>query len=135
MVNVMAKKKKKPDMFAENKAIMPYGDHVGAPAIRTTDISSYKQKNLIKTNHYFEARYEEIKEEYRKLLEAYEWNKLVYNSEFRFEPIKGHTYHLYQQKDETLFLSLIAPDEWNQVYVGSFRMDSDDKWTKVDYNA
>ena len=131
----MAKKKKKPDMFAENKAIMPYGDHVGAPAIRTTDISSYKQKNLIKTNHYFEARYEEIKEEYRKLLEAYEWNKLVYNSEFRFEPIKGHTYHLYQQKDETLFLSLIAPDEWNQVYVGSFRMDSDDKWTKVDYKA
>ena len=62
----MAKKEKKPDMFAENKAIMPYGDHVGAPAIRTTDISSYKQKNLIKTNHYFEARYEEIKEEYRK---------------------------------------------------------------------
>ena len=131
----MAKKEKKPDMFAENKAIMPYGDHVGAPAIRTTDISSYKQKNLIKTTHYFEARYEEIKEEYRKLLEAYEWNKLVYNSEFRFEPIKGHTYHLYQQKDETLFLSLIAPDEWNQVYVGSFRMDSDDKWTKVDYKA
>ena len=131
----MAKKEKKPDMFAENKAIMPYGDHVGAPAIRTTDISSYKQKNLIKTNHYFEARYEEIKEEYRKLLEAYEWNKLVYNSEFRFEQIKGHTYHLYQQKDETLFLSLIAPDEWNQVYVGSFRMDSDDKWTKVDYKA
>ena len=131
----MAKKEKKPDMFAENKAIMPYGDPVGAPAIRTTDISSYKQKNLIKTNHYFEARYEEIKEEYRKLLEAYEWNKLVYNSEFRFEPIKGHTYHLYQQKDETLFLSLIAPDEWNQVYVGSFRMDSDDKWTKVDYKA
>ena len=131
----MAKKEKKPDMFAENKAIMPYGDHVGAPTIRTTDISSYKQKNLIKTNHYFEARYEEIKEEYRKLLQAYEWNKLVYNSEFRFEPIKGHTYHLYQQKDETLFLSLIAPDEWNQVYVGSFRMDSDDKWTKVDYKA
>ena len=131
----MAKKEKKPDMFAENKAIKPNGDNVGAPAIRTTDISSYKQKNLIKTNHYFEARYEEIKEEYRKLLEAYEWNKLVYNSEFRFEPIKGHTYHLYQQKDETLFLSLIAPDEWNQVYVGSFRMDSDDKWTKVDYKA
>ena len=49
----MAKKEKKPDMFAENKAIMPYGDHVGAPAIRTTDISSYKQKNLIKTLSYF----------------------------------------------------------------------------------
>ena len=129
----MAKKEKKPDMFAENKAIMPYGDHVGAPAIKTTDISAYKEKILIKTNHYFEARYEEIKEEYKKLLEAYEWNKLVYNSEFKFEPVKGHAYHLYQKEDETLFLSLIGPDQWDQVYIGSFRMDSDDKWTKVDY--
>tara|TARA_Y100000361_G_C11011288_1_gene264493 strand:- start:66 stop:434 length:369 start_codon:yes stop_codon:yes gene_type:complete len=119
-------------MYAENKAIMPYGDHVGAPSIIPTDISAYKQKNILKTNHYFEARYNEIKEEYKKLLEAYEWNKLVYNSKFRFEPVKGHTYHLYQKEDETLFLSLIGPDQWNQVYIGSFRMDSDDKWTKVD---
>ena len=29
----MSKKKDKPDMFAENKAIMPYGDSVGAPSI------------------------------------------------------------------------------------------------------
>ena len=26
-------KNKKPDMFAENKAIMPYGDSVSAPSI------------------------------------------------------------------------------------------------------
>ena len=22
-------------------------------------------------------------------------------------------------------------DEWNQIFIGSFRLDSDDKWTKV----
>ena len=116
----MTKKKDKPDMFAENKAIMPYGDSVAAPSIHPTNISAYKQEKVIKTNYYFEARFDEIKEEYRKLLEAYKWNDLVYNSD------------LYQrEEDETLFLSLIGPDEWNQIYVGSFRLDSDDKWDKI----
>ena len=122
---------KKPDSFAENKAIMPYGDHVGAPSIQATDLTAYKNEKLIKTNQYFQTRYDEIKEEYRKLLEAYEWNKLVYNSEFRFEPIKGKVYYLYQKEEGNLFLSLIGPDEWNQIYVGSFKLDSDDKWKKV----
>ena len=69
---------------------------------------------------------------HKKLIETYKWNELVYNSEFRFEPIKGNVYHLYQKEDEKLFLSLIGPDEWDQIFIGSFRMDSDDKWTKVD---
>ena len=79
-------KNKKPDMFAENKAIMPYGDSVSAPSIIPTDLTAYKQEKVIKTNHYFESRFNEIKEEYRKLIEAYKWNELVYNSDFRFEP-------------------------------------------------
>lgn len=119
-------------MFAENKAIMPYGDSVGAPSIQPTDLTSYKNEKVIKTNDYFISRYEEIKEEYKKLIQEYEWNKLVYNSEFRFEPIKGQTYHLYQKENGDLFLSLIAPDEWNQIFIGSFRIDSNDKWVKVD---
>ena len=124
--------KDKPDMFAKDKAVMPYGDSVGAPAIRPTNISAYKNEKVIKTNQYFKARFDEIKEEYKKLLESYEWNELVYSSDFRFEPIKGKSYHLYQrEEDETLFLSLIGPDEWNQIYVGSFRLDSDDKWDKI----
>ena len=124
--------KKKPDMFAENKAIMPYGDSVAAPSIHPTDLTAYKQEKVLKTNKYFEARFNEIKEEYRNLLEAYKWNELVYNSDFRFEPIKGHIYHLYQrEKEQTLFLSLIAPDEWDQIFVGSFRLDSNDKWIKI----
>ena len=38
---------KKPDQFAENKAIMPYGDNVGAPSIHPTNITAYKQEKVI----------------------------------------------------------------------------------------
>ena len=72
--------KKKPNL-------LPYGSNIGAPAIKPTDISSWKDEKVITTNHYFSSRYDEIKKDYLKLMEEYEWNTLVYNSEFRFKPI------------------------------------------------
>ena len=43
----------------------------------------------------------------------------------------GDTYHLYVNNKEEVFLSLICPNEWNQKYVGSFKLDSSEKWIKV----
>ena len=43
---------KKPDSFAENKALLPYGDNVGAPAIKVEDITAWKSINAVKVNHY-----------------------------------------------------------------------------------
>jgi len=123
---------KKPDNVVDNPGLLPYGSNVGAPAIKQEDVSLWKNEKVNKTNQYFHTRYEEIKEEYRKLIEEFEWNKLVYESKFTFTPIKGHTYHLYQKEQGGLFLSLIEPELWNQIFVGSFKLDSNDKWIKVD---
>jgi hypothetical protein len=123
---------KKPDNVSDNPGLLPYGTNVGAPAIKQEDVSLWKNEKVNKTNHYFHTRYEEIKEEYRKLIEEFEWNKLVYESNFKFTPIKGQIYHLYQKEQGSLFLSLIEPELWNQIFVGSFKLDSNDKWIKVD---
>ena len=122
--------KDKPDNVADNPGLLPYASNVGAPAIKPDDVDTWKNQKVVKTNHYFETRYNEIKEEYRKLIESYEWNKLVYESNFKFEPIKGETYYLYQ-RDVGLFLSLIEPEQWNQIFIGAFKLDSNDKWEKV----
>ena len=71
---------KKPDNFAENKALMPYGDNVSAPAIRVENISAWKQVNSLKVNHQLQTKFNELKEEYKKLVEEYRWNELVYNA-------------------------------------------------------
>ena len=68
--------KKKPDQVADNPGLLPYGSNVAAPSINPQDIAVWKSEKVVKTNNYFSARYEEIKEEYRKLIEQYEWNKL-----------------------------------------------------------
>ena len=119
--------KKKPNL-------LPYGSNVGAPSIKPTDISSWKDEKVVTTNHYFSSRYDEIKKDYLKLMEEYEWNTLVYNAEFRFKPVMGKIYFLYQKDDGKLFLSLIEPNEWDKIFIGAFKLISDNRWEKTDYD-
>ena len=119
--------KKKPNL-------LPYGSNVGAPSIKPTDISSWKDEKVVTTNHYFSSRYDEIKKDYLKLMEEYEWNTLVYNAQFRFKPVMGKVYFLYQKDDGKLFLSLIEPNEWDKIFIGAFKLISDNRWEKTDYD-
>ena len=123
----------KDDKDAKKPNILPYGSNVGAPSIKPTDISSWKDEKVVTTNHYFSSRYDEIKKDYLKLMEEYEWNTLVYNAEFRFKPVMGKIYFLYQKDDGKLFLSLIEPNEWDKIFIGAFKLISDNRWEKTDY--
>ena len=123
---------KKPDMFAENKAIMPYGDSVAAPKIKLEDTNSWVAKQTTDVNNYLSTKFSELKEEYTKLISLYKWNELVGKADFSFIPVKGHIYYLYQRENGVLFLSLIEPNYWDQIFVGSVKLDSDNKWIKVE---
>ena len=122
---------KKPDNVADNPGLLPYASNVGAPAIRTEDIDGWKQRGVNKVNKQLSTKFEELKEEYKKLVEEFQWNELVYTAKFNYEPVIGETYHLFVGNDGAPFLSLIGPDEWNREYIGSFRLDSNQKWIKI----
>ena len=124
----------KDDNVAKKPNLLPYGSNVGAPSIKPTDISSWKDKKVVTTNHYFSSRYDEIKKDYLKLMEEYEWNTLVYNAEFRFKPVMGKVYFLYQKDDGKLFLSLIEPNEWDKIFIGAFKLISDNRWEKINHD-
>ena len=124
----------KEDNVAKKPNLLPYGSNVGAPSIKPTDISSWKEQKVVTTNHYFSSRFDEIKKDYLKLMEEYEWNTLVYNAEFKFKPVMGKVYFLYQKDDGKLFLSLIEPNEWDKIFIGAFKLISDNRWEKTDYD-
>lgn len=127
-------KKEKPDNVVYNKEqgynanILPYGTSVGAPAIRVDDLVSWKSRGVSTVNKEFENKFNELKIQYEKLMEEYEWNELVYNAKFSFEPVVGEIYHLYRGEDGADFLSLISPNEWNKEHIGTFKLNSDKKW-------
>lgn len=128
----------KPDniVFSEeqgyNARVLPYGTNVGAPTIKTDDVVAWKTRGIHQVNKEFENKFDELKEQYKKLMEEYEWNDLVYNARFAFEPVIGEIYHLYAGEDGIHFLSLIGPTEWNKEHIATFKLNSDKKWIKIE---
>ena len=89
------------------------------------------KSDSLKANKYFESRLNEIKDEYKKLVDEFNWTSLVYESTYSFQPILGEPYYLYQNKNKTLFLSLIGPEEWVMDYLGTFKLLNNGKWEKI----
>lgn len=132
------KKEKKPDyvVFDEetqsyNSKLLPYSSGVAAPKITPPDVTSWKNTNIVSANNQFKAKYESIQEEYKLMMEEFEYNTLVYNAKFNFEPIVGKVYHLYKAKDDSTFLSLISPNECNFRHLGTFKLGPDKTWEKL----
>ncbi len=129
--------KKKPDqvVFTEEEGYiahkLPYATNSSAPKIEATDLTSWKNDSIHKVNHQLSTKFNHIKKAYNDLVEQYEYNQLVYASSYSFEPIVGQIYHLYKSKDNSTFLSILAPNECNFSHLGSFKLNSDRMWEKV----
>lgn len=127
-------KNKKPDNVVYsvekgfNANVLPYATNVGAPVISVGDVVSWKSRGIDNVNKELGNKFNELKIQYQKLMEEYEWNELVYSAKFSFEPVIGETYHLYRDSNGVNFLSLIGPQEWNKEHIGTFKLNSDKKW-------
>jgi hypothetical protein len=129
---------KKPDSVVFNTemqkydaALKPYATNVGAPVITTTDTNAWKNRSINKINHKVEAKYLELKAEYEKMMQEFEYNNLIFESKFTFEPIIGEVYHLYKRKNGDSFLSIIAPEQCRFNALGSFYLNADHIWEKI----
>ena len=78
---------KKPDNMVDFPGLMPYGTNIGAPSIKPDDIATWKRSSVEKVNRGFMTKFEELKKEYENLVSDFQWNDLVYKSEFSFEPV------------------------------------------------
>lgn len=97
------------------------------------DGSSWKKHGIDEVQKELNDKFNDIKKQFDELQEEFYWNKLVYESEIRFEPNIGQIYHLYEKENGDKFLSLISPNEWKMDYVGSFKLKYR-KWKKVQLN-
>ena len=129
---------KKPDNIVFNTvtqqydaALKSYATSVGAPSISAIDNVAWKNRSINKINHKVATKFSELKAEYEKMMLEFEYNKLIFDTKFNFEPIVGGTYHLYKRDNGETFLSIIAPNQWNYQSLGSFRLNADQIWEKI----
>jgi hypothetical protein len=132
------KKREKPDMVVwdEERGYYPgqltYGSNLGAPAIVLEDIDGWKRAQAEKANQQFRTKYNEIMEQAKALVDEVNWNNLIYSAKYSFTPVIGDTYFLYKRKDSSYFLSIIEPSSWGEDFIAAFKLDSTQKWIKLD---
>ena len=131
--------KSKTSMTTSDGTIIKIDDVQGA----VYEIDNWKPEQSTTVKSHFTEKFKELKEAYEGLVEDFNWNKIIYESEMLTEPVMGTTYHLYQRINGsshdvgTRFMSLISEDEWGDIskydidYIGSFKQDSRQKWNHI----
>lgn len=135
----MKNKDKKPDLVVFNEetqqydaALKPYATSASAPVIKPLHTATWRNDGVQRVNKQFKSKFEEVRKQYNDLMLQFQYNDLVYNAKFNFEPNVGEMYHLYQKNNGETFLSILSPQECNFDFKGSFRLNSDKMWEKVD---
>ena len=134
------KKRDKPDLvvYSDDKGYysreLTYGSNVGAPAIKLEDVTGWKKTQALVANKQFKSKYEELREEFKRLVDEVSWNEFVYSSTYNFLPVMSETYFLYERSEGNIFLSLIRPSEWKMKFLGATKLDSTQKWIKIPYD-
>ena len=123
---------KKPDNVADNPGLLPYGSNVSSPSFKPTDLTTFKQNGLSKVEKVFDRRYKELVEQAETLQKSFMITQEVYESKYKFEPLIGEIYHLYEDSDGGRTLSLIEPTQWKRKHLYSVILNSDMTWTKID---
>jgi hypothetical protein len=128
----------KKDMVVTDKRLKEYGVSTLDPVIKPTDTTEFKNKSARSFEKTLTSKMEELKREYDNLVDNYNINKMVLDSEIRFDPKQGSLYHLYKREDNKKFLSIISPEEWNLgktdrgfIHIASVRLNSENQWEKL----
>ena len=117
----------------KNPNALTYGISPSAPAsIHPVDIEKWKNEVKPTFKHYFTERYNELVKQYEQLVKDYHINKMLYESEIKFEPIIGQTYYLYKRASGSTFITIVAPGQafWGG-YIGAFKFNAQYAWEEV----
>ena len=130
-------KRKKPDsvVWDENHEtyfakLLPYSSSLSGPIIEIPNIDAFKKKGVDKVSKQFQAELSDLQEKIKSFVSIAADTQQVYSAHFKFEPIVGKVYFLYQGKKKT-FLSLVEPNQWDKEHLGTFRLNSEYKWERL----
>jgi len=127
------------DKVAENPGLLAYPHHVGGMVINPEDNGKIKSRALTamreQTNiqmNQIQKQVELLAQQANELRERVEMSEKIYMADLSFEPLIGHTYHLYK-KEGNYKLLLIGPDDWSKLpktleYIGTVKMLGDHTW-------
>jgi hypothetical protein len=131
------------EIYHKQMSVLPYASSLTGVAIRPTKEGVIKHKALSAMEEQTNMQLNQIKEQIELLArQAQEIKKrkelslMIYEAKLNFKPQIGSTYHLYEKKDCSHILSLVAPKEWGgsgpfKQFISSVQLLADHTWREV----
>lgn len=127
------------DKVAENPHLLPYAHTVGGAIIEPIDRGKVKGRAMAAMYEQTDRQIAQIREQVELLArqakaiqDRVAISEEIYLSEMNFEPLTGHTYHLYRRANGRSVLSMIGPEEWGSKmpmdFVATARLLADHTW-------
>ncbi len=128
-----------PDKIAENPGLLPYASDVGGALIKPEDKGRIKGNAMTAMYEQTDRQLFQLREQMEILLsqanrlqERKSISEKIYQAAMGFRPVMGHIYHVYEKKDGSCTLSLIAPDEWGlrapYIFLATVKLLYDHTW-------
>ncbi len=128
-----------PDKIAEDPHLLPYAHTVGGAIIRPIDKGRTKGVAMSAMYEQTDSQLHQIKDQVEQLLaqakgihNRIDLSEKIYLADCSFKPVMGKVYHLYEKKDGSWILSMIAPEEWGAnppyFFLATTRLLHDHTW-------
>lgn len=128
------------DKIAQNPGLLPYAHTLSSGVIKPDDLGKIKSNALLAMEQQTEMQLNQLQQQIQLLYTQAQEIKSrtdisvwIYQSDMGFDPIVGHTYHLYEKDDSRHFLSMVSPTEWGRSkkfkrFVATVRLLADHTW-------
>ncbi len=135
------------EIYHKQMSVLPYASSVGSVAIRPTKEGVIKHKALSAMEDQTNMQLNQIRQQIELLAkQAQEIRKrkelslMIYEAKLSFKPQIGQVYHLYEKRDSSHILSLVAPQEWGgagpfKQFLSSVQLLADHTWIEVGSEA
>ncbi|GAB3509717.1 DUF2452 domain-containing protein [Emticicia fontis] len=108
---------------ADNPGLMEYAHTAGSAVIRPEDVGKVKGKAQLamrqQTNEQLGKIYKQMEllaQQAKEIKNRIDISERIYDAAIGFEPIINHTYYLYEKKNGSDILSMVAPSEWGRSF-------------------
>jgi len=108
---------------AENPGLLEYAHTAGGAVIRPEDIGKIKGKAQLamrqQTNEQLSKIYKQMEllaQQAKDIKIRIDISERIYDAAIGYEPIINHIYYLYEKKDGSDILSMVAPNEWGRSF-------------------
>ena len=129
-----------PDKISDAPGLIDYAHHVGSALIKPEDTGRIKGRALAAMYEQTDRHLAQIKQQITLLADQVqeiqrrkEVSEKIYRANIGFEPVIGHTYHLYQKADGSHQVSMLGKNDWgrskpNWEYISAVKLLGDHTW-------